>query len=253
MILYINGDSHAAGVECVTPHAWAEDDGALWGYGKGPHPDNEAASFGAVLADLLNFERINQSQGGGSNARILRTTREWVAQNKHQLDQVFMLIQWSTWERTEWYYKDEWWQVNASGTDHVPQELENQYRRYIVDIDWDTVTRQAHQDIWQLHQELEALNIPHLFFNGNSHFGGSHLENNLTVPIITAQYDWGTCYMDPYNLDQTYTSVLKNNGFQTVAPNSYHFGSDAHCFWAKHVLQYMIDNQLVSADEIPTD
>lgn len=253
MILYINGDSHAAGVECVNPHAWAEDDGALWGYGKGPHPDNEAASFGAVLSELLHCTRINQSQGGGSNARILRTTRQWLAQNIRSMTDIFVLIQWSTWERTEWFYQDEWWQVNASGTDHVPRALEDRYRKFILDIDWTAVTQQAHEDIWLFHLELERLQVPHLFFNGNSHFGGTHCENGLTMPIIKQHKTWGPSYIEPYNPDATYNSVLKNNGFRTVAPNSYHFGADAHCFWAKHVLNYMLVNQIMSPHEVSTD
>ena len=40
MILYVNGDSHAAGAEAATPHGFAEDDGECWGMGRQPHPDN---------------------------------------------------------------------------------------------------------------------------------------------------------------------------------------------------------------------
>jgi len=40
MILYINGDSHAAGAEAEVLYGWAEDDGRFWGQGRHPHPDN---------------------------------------------------------------------------------------------------------------------------------------------------------------------------------------------------------------------
>ena len=40
MILYVNGDSHAAAAEAVNPHAWAMDDGLFYGLGRMPHPDN---------------------------------------------------------------------------------------------------------------------------------------------------------------------------------------------------------------------
>ena len=38
MILYVNGDSHAAAAEAAVPHAWAEDDEFFWGLGRRPHP-----------------------------------------------------------------------------------------------------------------------------------------------------------------------------------------------------------------------
>jgi len=250
MILYINGDSHAAGAEAVTPHAWAEDDGDLWGHGRVPHPTNEAASFGAILSNLLKVERINQSQSGGSNPRILRTTREWIHTNPSMLDKVFMLIQWSTWEREEWFYDNIWWQVNASGVDTVPSALVQRYKEFVANVDWTIVTRRAHEEIWAFHHELTELGIPHLFFNANSHFGGTHLHNNLQVPIISEQRDWNKSYISPYSVDYTYNKVLLDNGFSRVNPESYHFGADAHCFWGKYLLQYIQSNQLWPTHEI---
>ena len=252
MILYVNGDSHAAAAEAVVPHAWAEDDGFYWGMGRKPHPENLRASFGCELANWVNAILECDAQAGGSNARIIRTTTDWIEQNPDKLADTFMLIQWSTWEREEWFHDGTWWQVNASGVDHVPQPLQEKYRHYIVGIDWEQKTRQAHQDIWEFHCYLNDLKIPHLFFNANSHFGGLCLENNLMVPIIKDQRDWGKNYIGPYDVAQTYNSVLINNGFKMVNPASYHFGADAHCFWAEYVLQYIKDNQLMDPDEIPT-
>ena len=243
-LIYINGDSHAAASECVTNHAWSEDDAKLPRSGRGPHPDNEAASFGAMFAEKLNIKRINQSQGGGSNDRIIRVTRNWIKENKNKLNQVFMIIQWSTWERTEWFYNNEWWQVNGSGTDYVPNELRDRYKQFIINIDWKSVTQRAHEQIWQFHNEINELNIPHLFFNGNNHFGGFYVENRLHLPIIPNHYDWGRCYIDPYSSKGTYSEILKSHGFSTVSPNSWHFGKDAHCFWADYMLAYIERNQL---------
>ena len=58
-------------------------------------------------------------------------------------------------------------------------------------------------------------------------------------------YNWGKSYIDPYNTARTYTSVLQANGHQTVAPDSYHFGKEAHSFWANYVLQYIVRNQII--------
>jgi hypothetical protein len=234
LTLYVNGDSHAAAAECVNPHAWAQDDGLYWGLGKQPHPDNARASFGCELANNLNAILELDAQAGCSNQRIIRTTRSWLEQ-QHNTDSLFLIIQWSTWEREEWYHNDQWWQVNASGVDHVPEELQDQYREFVANVDWKKATEIAHNAIWEFHRELKWQKIPHLFFNGNSHFESVDFRHN-----------WGNNYIAPYDSTQTYHSVLKNNGFNTVTPESWHFGADAHCFWAECLLQYINNNNLIA-------
>jgi hypothetical protein len=235
MILYVNGDSHAAAAECVNTHAWACDDGLYWGLGQQPHPDNERVSFGCELANWMNAILYLDAQAGGSNARIMRTTREWLdLQTPEVLRDTFVVLQWSTWERQEWQHKGEWLQVNASGTDHVPPELKSRYREFVASIDWRACQAQAHSDIYQFHLELQDRKVAHVMFNGNSHFESEPYH-----------YNWHNCYMSPYDSAQTYDRVLKNNGFSTVNPDSWHFGPDAHCFWAEHVLHYIKANNLL--------
>jgi hypothetical protein len=241
MILYVNGDSHAAAAECVNSHAWACDDKLFWGLGRQPHPDNERASFGCELANWLNAILYLDAQAGCSNQRIMRTTRNWL-ERQDQVDDVFVVIQWSTWERQEWFYAGEWWQVNASGIDHVPKELQDQYREFVIGVDWQQATESAHRAIWEFHQELNQQGVRHVFFNGNNDFSK-----------IKQQRNWDNNYVAPYDPDQTYTSVLKNNGFATVAPESWHFGPDAHCFWAEYLLQYINSRNLINRNEISTN
>jgi len=234
MILYVNGDSHAAAAECVNPHAWACDDGMYWGLGQQPHPDNLRASFGCELANRLNAILVCEAQSGCSNNRIIRTTQDWISQNQSALDDTLVVIQWSTWEREEWLCNGEFYQIGASGVDHVPQELQEKYRHYIIGIDWQTKIKEAHDQIWRFHQELKAQGICHVMFNGNNDF--SQAQNRM---------DWEATYIRPYDPDQTYNAVLKNNGFKTVNSDSWHFGSDGHCFWAEYLLQYITDNKLL--------
>ena len=247
MILYVNGDSHSAGAEAAGPWAFAEDDGLYWGMGRVPHPDNLRASYGCELANHLGAILVCDAESAACNARIIRTTKAWIESHQDDLKDVFMVIQWSTWEREEWLHNNIWYQVNASGTDVVPPELKDRYKQFIIDVDWTECTIRAHQDIWQFHCYLNDLGIPHLFFNANSHFGGLHLQNNLMFPIIPddKRKDWGTCYINPYNVEFTYNAVLKSKGFSTVKPTSYHFGADAHCFWGEYLLQYIKNNNLI--------
>jgi hypothetical protein len=242
MILYVNGDSHTAAAEAVNPHCFAEDDGALYHLGRQPHPDNLAVSWGRRLAHMLSADFVCDAESASSNARIIRTTRAWIKHHMNQLGQVLMVIQWSTWEREEWLYQDQYWQVNASGIDHVPESLRDQYKNFVSNVDWSLCTEKAHQDIYSFHKELMALNIPHIFFNGNSDF--SKVKN----PV-----DWDVCYMSPYDPAMTYTKVLQATGFSTQKPHNWHFGAPAHRFWAEIVLQYIKHNNLVPTHALSTD
>ena len=207
MILYVNGDSHTAAAEAVNPHAFAEDDGLYYALGRRPHPDNERVSWGCELANHLGAVLVCDAESAASNSRIMRTTRAWL-QQQHTFDDTFVVIQWSTWERQEWLYDGTWYQVNASGIDDVPTDLQDRYRRFVADVDWTQARQHAHSEIWQFHQELSLNGVRHLFFNGNSDFSG-----------VTTHYNWGINYMAPYDPENTYNKVLRNNGFATVRPD----------------------------------
>jgi len=231
MILYINGDSHSAAAEAVNPYCFAEDDRRLWYMGRAPHPDNARVSWGAQLAALAKLNLKLDAESASSNARIIRTTREWFRENKH--DDVLAIIQWSTWEREEWNIDGTWYQVNASGIDIVPEDYQVRYKEYIAGIDWMAKTIQAHEEIWLLHQWLNDRGIKHIFFNGNN-----------TFKKIIDRYEWGASYIDPYS-DNTYNNWLISQGYQTVTPTSYHFGADAHQAWAKYLLKHIAQNRLI--------
>lgn len=235
MKLYVNGDSHAAAAEAVNPHAFAEDDNRYFYMGRAPHPDNAAVCWSRRLSEVLKSSLHLEAEAASSNDRIIRTTRTWLEDNRRSWGETLVILQWSTWERQEWQDQDgRWYQVNASGIDVVPEQWQDRYRRFIIDIDWDQCTQQAHDKIWQFHQELAAQKIRHFFFNGNSDFSK-----------ITQQQDWGSGYIGPYDPGSTYNEWLKSNGYHTVHPKSWHFGADAHSAWAKFMLQYIMKNQLM--------
>jgi len=231
-ILYVNGDSHSAAAEAVNPHAFAEDDGQYFYMGRAPHPDNAHVSWGAQLASLAKMKLHLAAESASSNDRIIRTTKEWI--QNHDTSNTLIIIQWSTWEREEWLINDTYYQVNASGIDIVPDTHKEQYKQYIANVNWNTKTILAHEKIWDFHEYLNDLNIKHVFFNGNSHFGK-----------IASTKEWGNSYIDPYDQFGTFDSYLNKNGFLRVTPDSYHYGPDAHAAWAKHLLKYLIQNNLI--------
>ena len=240
----MNGDSHTAAAEAVNPHVFACDDGneEHWRLGRRPHPDNDRVSWAFGLANLLDSAYVNDSESASSNHRIIRTARAWIESNSHAWSDLLVVLQWSTWEREEWLINGEYYQINASGIDEVPDSHRDQYRQFVIDVDWVACTQAWHDRIWQFHLELECWGVRHVFFNGNNHFG-----------TIEHRRDWGHNYINPYSESGTYDQILRSNGFQTVNPTSWHFGADAHCFWAQYVLQYVIDNNLVERHALCTD
>lgn len=233
MILYVNGDSHTAAAEAVNNHAFAMDDGELFYMGRAPHPANLAVSWGRLLADALRAGFHCGAESASSNTRIIRTTREWLKTQGYDHD-LLVIIQWSTWEREEWLHDGVYYQVNGSGIDSVPNELQTRYQEFVANIDWQTKTKQAHNDIWDFHQELTSQNIKHIFFNGNNDFGP-----------LKERLDWGISYIEPYNPKSTFNYLIQDQGIQTVAPNSWHFGKDGHSYFHRFMLQYIINNKLI--------
>jgi hypothetical protein len=210
--------------------------------GTEPHPANLAVSYGRHLADAMNAELICQASSGGSNDRTIRTTINWIENNPNKLRDTFMVLQWTTWEREEWLHNGIWYQVNASGIDTVPDELQERYKHFVINVDWNTKTPESHNKIWTMHQYLKEQGIRHLFFSGHSTF--SDIQNH---------YNWGKNYMYPYVREESYHNWLINNGGTYANAASYHFDAKSHRLWADHVLQYINDNNLISTNEIRTD
>jgi hypothetical protein len=232
MILYVNGDSHTAGAELVNPHAFAHDESRLIHLGRLPHPENLQYTWGKLLSLVLNAGFHCDAESASSNTRILRTARKWLQDNPHS--EKLVIIQWSTWEREEWLIGDTYYQVNGSGIDIVPPEYQEQYRNYIIGLDWNAKTLEAHDQIWQFHCELQDQKIPHIFFNGNNDFSK-----------IQDRRDWGNNYIGPYDPNYTYNSLIRSAGIDTVSPKSWHFGKDGHSWFSRYMLKYIVDNKFI--------
>jgi len=232
MILLVNGDSHTAGAEAVNSHAFAEDDPKYVNMQRSPHPDNLKASWGLKLSKMLNASPLVLAESASSNDRIIRTTNQWLVE--HPDPDVFIIIQWSTWEREEWLIDDKWFQVNASGIDDVPDSHKQKYKEFVANVDWNKCTNNWFKRIKAYHKYLDSQGIKHLFFNGNTDFGK-----------VKERYDFGKSYIDPYSPEGTYHGWLQTKGHKTVSKNSYHYDSQAHSDWSKFMVRYLVDNKLV--------
>lgn len=233
-ILYVNGDSHSAGAEAVNSHAFAEDDPLYWGLGRQPHPDNIKVSYGCEIANMMNAILHCDAESASSNARIIRTTKQYIEEgNKPDL----MIIGWSTWEREEWWddKTQKFWQVNAGGVGNDwPDSIKEKYKEWIVGLDYNKKKIDATVDIWAFDRYLRDHNIKVCYFN---------TFDSLSMVM---QYKWHGAYLDPHNTKSTYYHWLLDNGFKTVNNKSYHFGPDAHRAWAEHLFKYMVLNALTA-------
>jgi len=229
MKIYLNGDSHTAGAATYKNYCFANDDPEYSHLGELAHPKCLQLSYGYVLAKILNAEFFCEAISASSNSRILRKTNEFL--NKKLGGELIVVIGWSTWEREEWLYNDNYYQVNGSGTDMVPRELEEQYKQWVTEQTRNNIYSKSlewHDKIYELHKHLDSRNIKHLFFNSYAHFH--------KVPEL----DWHGCYLDPYSSEGTYWNWCKNQGYKLQDDVS-HYGKDAHIAWAKFLLHRLTD------------
>jgi hypothetical protein len=216
-MIYINGDSHSAGAELVKDYCFAEDDPRYGAWGRRPHPESTPLTFGYKLAQTLNQPFHTDAESASSNARILRTATKFVEETNNKRD-LFVLIGWTTWEREEWKYGEDYLQVTASGTDSVPENMVEEYKKWVIKQTPQELERKKlywQNLIMEFSSNLDDLGIKHLFFTTDE-----------------------------------YTQYLKEHGYQTVN-NGYHFGVDGHVAWYKKLLpeiqsQYIIKTGLTN-------
>lgn len=214
MILYVNGDSHSLG---------AMKSGA------------SGLSFVEVLSAKLNFPVHNDAERAASAQRILRTTKQYI--NSVNSNKVFLLIGWGTWEREEWEHDGKFYNVMPNWYTHLPAVLQQKYHNWLVDQTpdlIDTKSRKTHQEIFQLHEFLQQLKIPHLFFNC--------MYNFFSIPDDQKK-DWKNCYINPYDNDSSYYWYLTKQGY--TSDKWYHFGADGHRAWADFLIKHIEKHQLI--------
>jgi hypothetical protein len=211
MILYVNGDSHSQGINVQTHE-----------------------SFAAKVAKDFGLDVVNEAQSGASNARILRTSKEYFATEQSP---DLVLIGWSTWEREEWQHENQYYNVNSSGHDLLPKSLEDSYKKWIIDQTPDHVdakSRQIHEQIYQLHLRLEQNNIPHLFFNCMYNFFGIAPDQKK---------DWNNCYIDPYDHNASFYWYLTQQGYES--DKWYHFRASGHQAWGDRLTRHIKEHKLL--------
>ena len=209
MILYVNGDSHSQGV--------------------GVQIDE---SYPVIIAKEFGLDIVNEAQSGASNARILRTSKEYLAS---QQTPDLIVIGWSTWEREEWQYENTYYNVNSSGHDPLPKILEHSYKKWVIEQTPEMLNKKSlhwHREIFQFHKELLQKNIKHIFFNCMYNF--FQIEDKL---------DWDMNFIGPYDNDSSYYWWLTQQGYES--DKWYHFRASGHQAWGNRLISYIKEHKLL--------
>lgn len=212
MILYVNGDSNS------------DEHGTIW-------VEKVKSHFNAQL--------INHSQGGGSNPRILRTTHDFFEKST-EINDIFVIIGWTSWEREEWLHQDQYIQVNASGLNIVPKGLQDRYKSWVNDsesISQINKSRSLHSKIFDLHIFFKQKRIRHLFFNALMPFQ----HEVLSCP--ESRLDWGGNFLGPYDNNLSYYWFLQQYGYQPDKHN--HYGPPAQMVWGEFLIKYITEKNLI--------
>ena len=209
MILYVNGDSHSRGGG-VQIHE----------------------SYPVIIATEFGLDIVNEAQSGASNARILRTSKEYLAS---QQTPDLIVIGWSTWEREEWQYENTYYNVNSSGHDPLPKILEHSYKKWVIEQTPEMLNKKSlhwHKEIFQFHKELLQKNIKHVFFNCMYNF--FQIEDKL---------DWDINFIGPYDNDSSYYWWLTRQGYES--DKWYHFRASGHQAWGNRLISYIKEHKLL--------
>ena len=209
MILYVNGDSHSQGM--------------------GVHLHE---SYPVIVAKEFGLDIVNEAQTGASNARILRTSKEYLAS---QQTPDLIVIGWSTWEREEWQYENTYFNVNSSGHDPLPKILEHSYKKWVIEQTPEMLNKKSshwHKEIFQFHKELLQKNIKHVFFNCMYNF--FQIKDKL---------DWDINFIGPYDNDSSYYWWLTQQGYES--DKWYHFRASGHQAWGDRLISYIKEHKLL--------
>lgn len=139
----------------------------------------------SVLSNILQIPHTNQSQGAGSNKRMVRTTIDWLHNYpKENYDKLLVVLGWTTADRNEFYIKEDdnnqgWCICNSNtlissyGHPLVPyfsksflKNIDNWHKDYLTYIfNYKANYTYFFQEMWLMSNLLENLGIKYLFFN----------------------------------------------------------------------------------------
>jgi len=203
-------------------------------------------SWPGQLKTLLNFSDFeNDGFPGGSNKRIVRTTIDWVLYNKHKFSNLFVVIGWTYYSRTEIWDEicNSYKQYNITPNNGMDKDekkfLENYWQRTYNEYER---VNNFLQEIIILQSFLKEKNINYLFFNAIHDING--IKKNININNFQHLIN---------EIDQKrFFKFYDNNFFNwSVTEKKYPHGPGYHPLekghneWAKILATYINENNLL--------
>ena len=221
--LYVNGDSHVAGAYLDNLY----------------QPD---ISFAGQLAKRYNLEYINDAKAGGSNDRIIRITKEYLKNADPSATAVFIV--WSTFERTEWFYQNQWIPIcgHPGYEPRWDKKLRDIWSQY-TDAFWNDNNEKS--SIFYFSRAIETQYKIKEFSNWLTSNGFRHLfchaQNSFFYKKTGFEIGWNDniwLFNKPYDNTITFYNKSLRSGHQPDAWS--HFGETAHTDYADYISKEFI-------------
>ena len=186
-----------------------------------------------VFAHLIGQPFQCWSKNGASNYWI-ETHLNYFLADKHLDPNTFLFIGWTSTEREEW----PWLYSNISvcgGPDFgIPHPMKARYEQWKTTLTREYMqqcTQLWHDRIYQIHLQLQELNIPHLFWTTYDNFKS-----------VDNQQNWHGNFYKPYNQDGCMSKFFETNNILANNGDPFHYGPMAQSAWATELSNYAKEN-----------
>ncbi len=216
-------------------------------------------NWGKHVSTALNLDYINDSTGAGSNARIVRTTLDYVLSlTEQERKEVLIIIGWTCADRNEVYLENAWqpWNHTQPFGQTVDRLLFNDEKtiaavekiqeQSCVYINSDTANLQNYfQSVYMLANTLENLGIKFFFFNAlPAWWVGGDLKCNIDVEREFEKYiEWHEHHPNILGATDSMYGFIHNNKIPVARYlHPLHLG---HKLWADYLLDVMETRGLI--------
>ena len=220
-VLYCDGDSWTAG-DIVDPKLFGDNVAEVH------HPDNEQYRLPRVwphkLGKLLGVKVLNKAHAGSSNDGIVRRVLPNILRllTQYKPDELFVIIGWSSPERKDFFYKDEWKTMYPNEYNELNEKDEiDKFKKTYFKYFWEEqeYTQRYIEQNLLLHNFLESKGIKHLFFDAFYETKEMGMFHNKNFEHFIARYQ----------KKQTFRDILDKELFW----DGYHPSESAHLKWAR--------------------
>jgi hypothetical protein len=221
--------------------------GCSWVNGAGL-VDKETQRWSYHLAKKLDMEDINISSEGASNDRILRTTVDWITENKEKISEIIVVIGWTqitrmeiynditkNWEtqnfvsfgdgetdkKSESFYEEQSRHMVRQASDYTPNEIWwRVYLKYY--FNFEKLSKEYQNILLYLQSILKSLDIKYLFFQ-------SFAKENITNSLLDTEN-----ILEENMADHMFNKLGKNPDFSDEYG---HPGTASHKIWADFLFE----------------